>query len=94
VIASRIRKAGNSYVVTIPPREMAARGLREGQLVGFDPVPLELRPAAPPQLSPDEEADMLRWVRQSTAVERPNAQARPVWYSAYYGGSAWRRKVW
>ena len=48
MIASRIRKAGNSYVVTIPPREMAARGLRAGQLVGFEPVPLELRPAAPP----------------------------------------------
>src|SRR5919109_1075796 len=57
MIASRIRKAGNSYVVTIPPKEMKARGLREGQLVGFEPVPLELRPAAPPRLSADEEAD-------------------------------------
>ena len=36
---------------------MAARGLREGQLVGFEPVPLELRPAAPPRLSREEEAD-------------------------------------
>ena len=53
MIASRIRKAGNSYVVTIPPKEMKARGLREGQLVGFEPVPLELRPAASPRLSPD-----------------------------------------
>jgi antitoxin component of MazEF toxin-antitoxin module len=57
MIASRIRKAGNSYVVTIPPKEMAARGPRVGQLVGFEPVPLELRPAAPPRLSPDEEAE-------------------------------------
>jgi antitoxin component of MazEF toxin-antitoxin module len=57
MIASRIRKAGNSYVVTIPPKEMEARGLRAGQLVGFDPVPLELRPVAPPRLAPDEEAD-------------------------------------
>src|SRR5436309_2358142 len=57
MIASRIRKAGNSYVVTIPPKEMEARGLREGQLVGFEPVPLELRPVAPPRLPPDEEAD-------------------------------------
>jgi antitoxin component of MazEF toxin-antitoxin module len=57
MIASRIRKAGNSYVVTIPPKEMAARGLREGQLVGFEPVPLEFRPAALPRLSPDDEAD-------------------------------------
>jgi hypothetical protein len=44
-------------VVTIPPKEMKARGLREGQLVGFKPVPLEVRPVAPPRLSPDEEAD-------------------------------------
>src|SRR5207237_9622346 len=58
MIARRIRKAGTSYVVTIPPKEMASRGLRVGQLVGFDPaLPLELRPAAQPRLSPDEEAD-------------------------------------
>jgi antitoxin component of MazEF toxin-antitoxin module len=57
VIASRIRKAGNSFVVTIPPDEMKARGLREGQLVGFEPVPVELRPVAPPRLAPEEEAD-------------------------------------
>ena len=56
MIASRIRKAGNSYVVTIPPREMQARGLRVGQLVGFEPVPRAAAPAAPPWLSPEEEA--------------------------------------
>ena len=44
MIASRIRKHGNSYVVTIPREEMEKRGLVEGQLVGFDPVPVELRP--------------------------------------------------
>ncbi len=57
MIASRIRKAGNSYVITIPPDEMEARGLRAGQLVGFDPIPVELRPVAPPRLDTDEEAD-------------------------------------
>ena len=57
MIAGRIRKTGNSYVVTIPPKEMEARGLHEGQLVGFDPVPVELRPVAPPRLEPDAEAD-------------------------------------
>ncbi len=57
MIAGRIRKAGNSYVVTIPPREMETRGLHEGQLVGFDPVPVELRPVAPPRLAPEEEED-------------------------------------
>ena len=57
MIAGRIRKAGNSYVVTIPPKEMEKRSLHEGQLVGFDPVPMELRPVAPPRLTPAEEAD-------------------------------------
>lgn len=45
LIASKIRKAGNSYVVTIPADEMKARGLTEGQLVGIDPTPVEIRPA-------------------------------------------------
>ena len=58
MIAGRIGTAGNSDVVTIPPKEIKARGLREGQLVGFDPVPLQLRPATPPRLSPEEEADL------------------------------------
>ncbi len=58
MIAGRIRKAGNSYVVTIPPSEMETRGLHEGQLVGFDPVPVELRPVAPLRLAPEEEADI------------------------------------
>ena len=44
MIASKIRKYGNSYVVTIPREEMEKRGLVEGQLVGFDPIPVELRP--------------------------------------------------
>jgi antitoxin component of MazEF toxin-antitoxin module len=44
MIASKIRKYGNRYVVTIPREEMEKRGLVEGQLVGFDPIPAELRP--------------------------------------------------
>lgn len=44
MIVSKIRKHGNSYVVTIPREEMEERGLTEGQLVGFDPLPMELRP--------------------------------------------------
>jgi antitoxin component of MazEF toxin-antitoxin module len=58
MIAGRICKAGNSDVVAIPPKEMKARGLREGQLVGFDPVPREVRSAAPPRLAPEAEADL------------------------------------
>ena len=52
MIASKIWKAGNSYVVTIPREQMEARGLHLGQMVGIEPVPLELRPVAP--LSPEQ----------------------------------------
>jgi antitoxin component of MazEF toxin-antitoxin module len=47
MIAGKIWKAGNSYVVTIPREEMEARRLEVGQMVGIDPVPLELRPVDP-----------------------------------------------
>ncbi|MGH2410881.1 MAG: HNH endonuclease [Chloroflexota bacterium] len=47
MIASKIWKAGNSYVVTIPREQMEARGLHVGQMVGIEPVPLELRPVEP-----------------------------------------------
>ena len=51
MIASKIRKHGNSYVVTIPREEMEARGLSEGELVGFDPVPVEVRPVERPSMN-------------------------------------------
>ncbi len=44
MIGGKIWKAGNSYVVTIPRDEMEARGLHVGQMVGIEPIPLELRP--------------------------------------------------
>ena len=47
MIAAKIWKAGNSYVVTIPREEMEARGLHIGQLVGIEPIPMEIRPVDP-----------------------------------------------
>jgi antitoxin component of MazEF toxin-antitoxin module len=54
MIGSKIWKAGNSYVVTIPRDEMEARGLHVGQMVGIEPIPLELRPIDP--LTPEQRA--------------------------------------
>ena len=71
MITGRIRKAGNSYVVTIPPQELKARGLHAGQLVGFEPVPVELRPVTPPRLTPDQEADQ--------SGDLPHAQVERDW---------------
>ena len=47
MIAAKIWKAGNSYVVTIPREELELRGLHVGQIVGIDPIPLELRAVDP-----------------------------------------------
>lgn len=54
MITSKIWKAGNSYVVTIPREQMEARGLHLGQIVGIDPIPLELRAVDP--LTPEQRA--------------------------------------
>lgn len=54
MIGGKIWKAGNSYVVTIPRDEMEARGLHVGQMVGIEPIPLELRPVDP--LTPEQRA--------------------------------------
>jgi len=71
MIASKIRKHGNSYVVTIPREEMEARGLAEGQLVGFDPHPVELRPIAQPraELRPEVRAAAERvWAKNEAGL--------------------------
>jgi antitoxin component of MazEF toxin-antitoxin module len=44
VIRQKLRKAGNSYVVTIPKEEVERRHLKEGQLVAIEIQPLEIRP--------------------------------------------------
>jgi antitoxin component of MazEF toxin-antitoxin module len=46
----KLRKVGNSYVITIPKKEVERRKLREGQLVAFDVTPLEVRHVLPPDV--------------------------------------------
>ncbi len=50
MIQQKMRKVGNSYVVTIPREEVERRGLREGQLLAVEVHPLEVRPAVSPEL--------------------------------------------
>jgi antitoxin component of MazEF toxin-antitoxin module len=50
MIQQQLRKAGNSYVVTIPKEEVERRGLREGQLLAIEITPLETRPVLSPEL--------------------------------------------
>jgi antitoxin component of MazEF toxin-antitoxin module len=50
VIQQKLRKVGNSYVVTIPKSEVERRGLHEGQLLAVEVQPLDVRPTMPPDL--------------------------------------------
>ncbi len=50
MIQQKLRKVGNSYVVTIPKDEVERRGLREGQLLAIEIQPLEMRPVMRPEV--------------------------------------------
>jgi antitoxin component of MazEF toxin-antitoxin module len=50
MIQQQLRKVGNSLVVTIPKDEVERLGLREGQLLGIEITPLEVRPLLRPDL--------------------------------------------
>jgi antitoxin component of MazEF toxin-antitoxin module len=58
VIVTKVRKQGNSYVVTIPRKEMERLALKEGQSVGVELQPMELRPVLRPELREHFEAVM------------------------------------
>jgi antitoxin component of MazEF toxin-antitoxin module len=64
VIQQKIRKVGNSYVVTIPKDEMRRRGLKVGELVAIDVQPLEVQPRLRPKL---REAFERSWARHEAA---------------------------
>jgi antitoxin component of MazEF toxin-antitoxin module len=44
MITAKLRKVGNSYVVTVPRNEIERLGLREGQLVALEVRAVEVRP--------------------------------------------------
>lgn len=50
MIQQKLRKVGNSYVVTIPKKEVEERHLQEGQLVAVEIHPLDVRPTLRPEL--------------------------------------------
>ncbi len=66
MIQQKLRKVGNSYVVTIPKEEVRRRGLREGQLLAVEIQPLEVRPILPHEV---REAFEESW-RQDEAAYR------------------------
>jgi antitoxin component of MazEF toxin-antitoxin module len=50
MITQRLRRAGNSYVVTIPRAEVERLGIAEGDLVAIELQPAEIRPVLTPEL--------------------------------------------
>ena len=60
MIQQKLRRVGNSYVVTIPKEEVERRGLREGQLLAVEVQPLEIRPMLPPDVRRAFEASWRR----------------------------------
>ncbi len=50
MIQAKIRKQGNSYVVTIPREEMERLDLHEGDQIAFQPTKLETRVVLRPEL--------------------------------------------
>lgn len=50
MIRQKLRKVGNSFVVTIPKAEVERLGLVEGQLVSVTVQPLEVVPTLSPEL--------------------------------------------
>jgi antitoxin component of MazEF toxin-antitoxin module len=46
----KLRKSGNSFIVTVPRTEVERLHLREGQLVAVDVQPLDIVPVLRPEL--------------------------------------------
>jgi antitoxin component of MazEF toxin-antitoxin module len=64
MIQQKLRKVGNSYVVTIPKDEVERQGLEEGQLLSVEVRRLEVRPVLPDDLKLAFEAS---WERNAEA---------------------------
>ena len=44
MVTGKLRRSGNSFIVTIPREEIERLGLQEGQLVTLEVRPAEVRP--------------------------------------------------
>jgi antitoxin component of MazEF toxin-antitoxin module len=65
MIRQKLRKVGNSYVITIPKDEVERLGLEEGQLLEVQITPLETHPAMTPAIAAAFEE---MWARSEAAL--------------------------
>ena len=50
IITCKLRRSGNSFIVTVPKEEVERLQLREGQTVSVEVRPVEVRPVLSPRL--------------------------------------------
>ena len=50
MITGKLRRSGNSFIVTVPKEEVDRLRLVEGQLVSVEVRPMEVRPVLSPEL--------------------------------------------
>ncbi len=60
MITGKLRKSGNSFIVTVPRDEVERLGLVEGQMLAVEVHPLEVRPVLMPELREAFEASWQR----------------------------------
>jgi antitoxin component of MazEF toxin-antitoxin module len=60
MITGKLRRSGNSFIVTVPREEVERLNLTEGQMVTIEVHPLEVRPTLTPEL---REAFEASWER-------------------------------
>ena len=50
MVIAKLRKSGNSYIVTVPREEMERLGLQEGQMVAVEVHPVDMKRRLPKDL--------------------------------------------
>jgi antitoxin component of MazEF toxin-antitoxin module len=50
MITAKLRRSGNSFIVTVPKDEVERLALKEGQTVAVEVRPVEVRPVLAPDL--------------------------------------------
>jgi antitoxin component of MazEF toxin-antitoxin module len=58
MVTAKLRRVGNSFVVTVPREEIERKQLQEGQLVSIEVNPVEVRPALSPDLRETFETEL------------------------------------
>jgi antitoxin component of MazEF toxin-antitoxin module len=67
MIVQKIRRSGNSYIVTIPREELERQGLSEGEMAIIEVRAAEIRPKLPPRLRALAEQS---WQEHETAYRK------------------------